>query len=430
MKVHPKYRYKYRYFHYSIFLFFLSFFSLGYSQNLIPDGGFELEATNGCVSPEQGFKKLQYWYLLDATPDLFEQECSFDENGFFFWHENTQAYEGRNYAGLWSRWNSNASYFTEGIATSLSEPLEAGKTYFFEMAILNQGTFSGLISGSAGCVLEPIQHIDLYIDYDSIKVINDFGNGTASTTSPLVASFEMDLISNASSEIWTTISTCFEANGGEDFFALIMPLGTFGELPPCATTQQGSGIFRSFYFNIDATFLTELPEILEAELQACDGEAFEIDLLDMFDLSILEQATILWPDGIEGASRILSETGNYSIEAIVSCKTVPIELNILPEDCQSNIYVPNVFSPNSDGINDIFQAFISNSQTISNFEFLIFDRWGATIFKSGDPNIGWDGTIKGELATRGIYTWSVRYEIVTLEETRQVMEFGDVLLLR
>ena len=419
-------------FHYS---FLFSFLLLGlfqpvYRQNLLPDCGFEIVSHTNCVSPEQGFRKMEYWYLLDATPDLFERSCPFDESGFVFWDEEVVAYEGNNYAGLWSRWNSNATYFTEGIATSLTQPLEAGKTYFFELALLDQGTYQGLVSGNVDCVLDPDRHIDLYVYSDSIEVINDFANGTASTEANLVATFPSAQIGGLSDSEWTLVSTCFEANDGETFFASSMPLGTFGELPECAQTDLGSGIFRSFYYNIDAAFLRELPESLETEITVCDNQDFEVTLTELFELSLLETAQFTWEDGASGVFRRLSEPGTYSIQAEIDCKTIPLTLTALPEICQINIYVHNAFSPNADGINDELMIYLSSGLEIQNFEMQVFDRWGGMIFQSNDPALGWDGTKLGEELPQGVYTWFVRFETTSIEGTKTTVESGTVLLLK
>ena len=219
------------------------------SQNLLPDGSFELLVNDDCSAPDQSFGRSQFWYALDATPDLFARRCSFDEKDFFFWDSSVSSFDGNNFVGLWSRWNSNETYFTEGIATSLAEPLEEGKTYLLEMYVINQGGFQGLDDDISGCSLRPTKHIDLYLSTDSIVVTNDFSNGTASTTVPIAASFDSEVVSGGKNDQWKKVTTCFTAKGGESFLGLILPLGTFGELPPCAAMST-SGVFRSFYLSL------------------------------------------------------------------------------------------------------------------------------------------------------------------------------------
>jgi len=57
------------------------------------------------------------------------------------------------------------------------------------------------------------------------------------------------------------------------------------------------------------------------------------------------------------------------------------------------IYIPNAFTPNSDGTNDSFRAV---GVGIEEFKMQIFDRWGALVFESDDINTVWDGSIKGK----------------------------------
>lgn len=401
------------------------------SQNLLPDRGFEKLAHSNCVSPEQAFKKMQFWYPLNATPDLFESSCLFDEMDFIFWDESLRAYEGNNYAGLWSRWNPNGSYFTEGIASPLIKPLEAGKIYMFEMAIYNQGSYQGLSESLSDCVLEPEKHIDLYLSHDSIEVINDFSNGTASTSATLVATLNSEEIQGDGTEDWTLVSTCFVAQGGEKHFAIIMPLGTFGDLPPCATTQASSGTSLSFYYHIDATSVTELsPDIQEKEVMACEEQSFEVNLLDLFDAPLLEDATFIWEDGQEGVFRTLSEKKDYTITASLSCTNIPLQLKVVPQICQTNIFVPNAFSPNSDGYNDLFQVFLADESAVRNFQLTIFDRWGNSLFQTNNPALGWDGKSRNQELSPGVYLWFISYDIADLDGVEKVLESGDVLILR
>jgi len=68
-----------------------------------------------------------------------------------------------------------------------------------------------------------------------------------------------------------------------------------------------------------------------------------------------------------------------------------------------DIYVPNAFTPNNDGLNDILKAFPVG---IKEFRFFkVFNRWGQTIFATKDPARGWDGTIKGIAQPTGVYVW-------------------------
>jgi gliding motility-associated-like protein len=82
--------------------------------------------------------------------------------------------------------------------------------------------------------------------------------------------------------------------------------------------------------------------------------------------------------------------------------TVVISLN-------GSLYAPNSFSPNGDGVNDVFKI---TSEDITKFEILIFNRWGEKIFESTDVNFEWDGTHKGSLSKIDTYVWKIIYSDV------------------
>ena len=73
--------------------------------------------------------------------------------------------------------------------------------------------------------------------------------------------------------------------------------------------------------------------------------------------------------------------------------------------------VPNVFSPNGDGNNDLFQ--LINSDLVARLDMQIFNRWGALVFETNQINEGWNGrTLTGEICPEGTY-----FYIITTEST-------------
>ena len=69
---------------------------------------------------------------------------------------------------------------------------------------------------------------------------------------------------------------------------------------------------------------------------------------------------------------------------------------------QSKMDVPNAFSPNGDGINDIFKV-KDGYQSLTEFHAYIFNRWGQKLYEWSDPAGGWDGTFNGHEAKQGVY---------------------------
>jgi gliding motility-associated-like protein len=98
-------------------------------------------------------------------------------------------------------------------------------------------------------------------------------------------------------------------------------------------------------------------------------------------------------------------------------------LTILVEE-QSTVYVPNTFTPNESGNNDVFSAYGTNVEA---FEMYIFDRWGNLIFQSNDITKGWDGTYKNNACQEDVYVWKI---IWTDAQLRKHKMMGHVNLIR
>jgi gliding motility-associated-like protein len=94
-------------------------------------------------------------------------------------------------------------------------------------------------------------------------------------------------------------------------------------------------------------------------------------------------------------------------------------------DYKAPISVPNAFSPNGDGRNDIFRLLGVSFQTLT--EFRVFNRWGQEVFSTQDINGGWDGTFNGKPAEMGTYNYIIR---VGYPDGASETVKGDVTLVR
>ncbi len=93
-------------------------------------------------------------------------------------------------------------------------------------------------------------------------------------------------------------------------------------------------------------------------------------------------------------------------------------------DTSKNITIPNAFTPNTDGINDIFRV---QGQNIKTLNGKIFNRWGQELFAWSDVNGGWDGMYKGKDVPEGTYF----YAITVVFEDGEIKSFtGSILLTR
>lgn len=88
------------------------------------------------------------------------------------------------------------------------------------------------------------------------------------------------------------------------------------------------------------------------------------------------------------------------------------------------LYVPTAFTPNGDGLNDVFKA--SYGENITRFIMEIYNRWGQKVFESSDIRKGWNGTYQQNLLS-GVFIWIIRYD--TIDRRNQVLK-GTVSLIK
>ncbi len=101
-----------------------------------------------------------------------------------------------------------------------------------------------------------------------------------------------------------------------------------------------------------------------------------------------------------------------------------LELYACPEELMG---VPNVFSPNGDGVNDELKPILSPTiETMISFR--VFDRWGAIVFETTDRNQGWDGTLKNREANNGVFVYVL--EVICPLDGMVIRKWGDVTILR
>lgn len=102
-------------------------------------------------------------------------------------------------------------------------------------------------------------------------------------------------------------------------------------------------------------------------------------------------------------------------------KSVFVENNLI-------FYMPTSFTPNGDGLNDVFSLRGYEVEKIQEFTLEITNRWGEVIFSNDDIKQGWDGrNFQGNEAMTGTYLWSIRLKDELGKQTRQI---GEVTLLR
>jgi large repetitive protein len=91
------------------------------------------------------------------------------------------------------------------------------------------------------------------------------------------------------------------------------------------------------------------------------------------------------------------------------------------------VYVPNTFTPDGDGTNDVFLPSVKGMED-EEYEFMIFNRWGDVIFFSNNKEIGWDGTHNNQKSKEDVYVWKIKGRIKNSGDSREMR--GHITLLR
>jgi gliding motility-associated-like protein len=88
------------------------------------------------------------------------------------------------------------------------------------------------------------------------------------------------------------------------------------------------------------------------------------------------------------------------------------------------IFIPNAFTPNGDGLNDVLKVY---SYLIKDMHFMVFNQWGEKIFESTNQSVAWDGSYKGRIQPSGVYMYVCR---MTLKDGRVITKKGAINLVR
>jgi gliding motility-associated-like protein len=137
--------------------------------------------------------------------------------------------------------------------------------------------------------------------------------------------------------------------------------------------------------------------------------------------------SLRWSNGIKQNQIDIYSEGIYSVTATnqylcSTTKTIAVE-----QDCLNLLFIPNTFTPNGDGRNDVFKVV---SENISDYELQIFNRWGEMIFDSRNVDEHWDGTLKSISCQIDTYAYHLSYSTVSKGKKTKHQLIGSVNLLR
>jgi gliding motility-associated-like protein len=158
---------------------------------------------------------------------------------------------------------------------------------------------------------------------------------------------------------------------------------------------------------------------LPADTVICASEFYELRPSFPFK-------SYLWNTGETSGSIQIADAGLYILGVVdgSGCEGSD-SIRVETKKCPFGIYFPNAFTPNRDGLNDIFQPVIIGKPSI--YKLSIYNRWGQQIFETTNPGQGWNGMVKNSELESGTYIWTCTYQF---NSQGKMIRKGSFLLLR
>jgi gliding motility-associated-like protein len=283
--------------------------------------------------------------------------CKYDANGLFLW----------------------AKMITNGFCVANDIELDcAGNinlTGFFKQADFDPGPGTYLLQSSA-----PVAFMNFFAQYDDqgnfnwVKRIGNNGYGSGIIQSGIH-------VKNGSQYIFGAFkqSGDFDPDDNKEYWL------TMGGVGWNSYFAKYSGDWANTY----------------TELQICDADTAVL-------VATVAASNYLWQDGSTDSLFLAFESGEYFVTSTAGKCTKKDVFSVNMIACGASIIsMPNVFTPNGDGVNDVYLPI--ETYNLKNYSIQILNRWGVVVFEGKNKNTGWDGTSAGKNCTEGTYFWIVRY---------------------
>ncbi len=196
------------------------------------------------------------------------------------------------------------------------------------------------------------------------------------------------------------------------------------------TTQTIVADVAGTYWVVVSDGVCEVSDTVQVQI-APDIDLGYVDELCVGQRLVLDPGvpaqSYLWNTGATTQQIEVMLGGEYTFTLVDSFGCIRTDtVTVIESENSTEVFVPNAFTPNGDGVNDIWYPV---GEGMEDFELQIFTRWGELIFTSNSTDVGWDGTFKGDAAQNGVYVYKMWY-INTCIGSDFVQKFGHIVLVR
>lgn len=190
------------------------------------------------------------------------------------------------------------------------------------------------------------------------------------------------------------------------------------------------------------------------ECVSVTSDTLDIELLSVSQISLIPETTIKSGEQVT-LTTLATNASNYSwipndstlscndcdspiatptasteycitIKSVDSCATTKcVKINVVPT-CK-DIFIPNAFSPNGDGNNDVLELY-TKFDCVTEYNFQIFDRWGEKVFEATKPTESWDGKFNGKELDSAVFVYQLKYK--TIEKAEYIQKSGNVSIIK
>jgi gliding motility-associated-like protein len=208
------------------------------------------------------------------------------------------------------------------------------------------------------------------------------------------------------------------SSGGANISSLLP-----GDYTVTVSDNNGCSLTDTFTVTQHAEIEVTLPESYEILL----GQS--VRLVPVYDSTNI--FTFLWkPDNNLSNPRVPSpnaspyQTITYTLTISDTAQCEATATTIVNVKDSIVIYIPNIFSPNGDGINDVFYVY---ANAVKDFYMTIYNRWGEKVFEANDIRSGWNGNFNGKALEPDVYVYYIQFTYLNYTQEKRK---GSITLIR